>query len=70
MHPFCQWLRWHSQAHVLLAGTSVGGGWMWKVPGGDCKTFQGQNCRNICSSIMPDGIYIYVIMYIHVQRTC
>jgi WD40 repeat protein len=53
-----EWLKWHPQAHVLLAGTSDGMGWMWRVPGGDCKTFQAQSSRNICSSFLPDGKHI------------
>ena len=51
-----QWIQWHPQAHVLLAGTSDGGGWMWRVPSGECKTLQGQSCRNVCAAIMPDGM--------------
>ncbi len=51
----CQWLRWHPLAHVLLAGTSGGEGWMWKIPSGDCKTFQGHNSRNTCSAMLPNG---------------
>ena len=50
-----QWIRWHSQAHVLLAGTSDGGGWMWKLPSGDCKMFQGPNVRNTCCALLGDG---------------
>lgn len=50
-----QWLRWHPQAHVLLVGTSSGEGWMWKVPTGDCKTFQGHNSRNTSAALLGSG---------------
>ena len=33
---------------------------MWRVPSGDCKTFQGQNCRNTCGTILPDGTSLQV----------
>ena len=61
-HSVVQWLKWHPQAHVLLAGTSDGMGWMWRVPSGDCKTFQAQNSRNICSSFLPDGQLVIIIL--------
>uniref|UniRef100_A0A8C3B827 Angio-associated migratory cell protein n=1 Tax=Cairina moschata TaxID=8855 RepID=A0A8C3B827_CAIMO len=49
------WMEWHPQAHVLLAGTADGNSWMWKIPGGDCKTFQGPACPATCGRILPDG---------------
>jgi len=54
--PFSvQWMEWHPQAHVLLAGTADGNSWMWKIPSGDCKTFQGPACPATCGKILPDG---------------
>lgn len=50
-----QWMEWHPQAHVLLAGTADGNSWMWKIPSGDCKTFQGPACPATCGRILPDG---------------
>uniref|UniRef100_A0A8B9UGM8 Angio-associated migratory cell protein n=1 Tax=Anas zonorhyncha TaxID=75864 RepID=A0A8B9UGM8_9AVES len=50
-----EWMEWHPQAHVLLAGTADGNSWMWKIPGGDCKTFQGPACPATCGRILPDG---------------
>ena len=29
--------------------------WMWKIPSGDCKTFQGPGCTASCGIIMSDG---------------
>lgn len=52
---FAQWMEWHPQAHVLLAGTADGNSWMWKIPSGDCKTFQGPACPATCGKILPDG---------------
>lgn len=53
--PSAQWMEWHPQAHVLLAGTADGNSWMWKIPGGDCKTFQGPSCPATCGKVLPDG---------------
>uniref|UniRef100_A0A2K6ESS7 Angio-associated migratory cell protein n=1 Tax=Propithecus coquereli TaxID=379532 RepID=A0A2K6ESS7_PROCO len=50
-----QWMEWHPRAPVLLAGTADGNTWMWKVPNGDCKTFQGPNCPATCGRVLPDG---------------
>lgn len=48
-------MEWHPRAPVLLAGTADGNTWMWKVPTGDCKTFQGPNCPATCGRVLPDG---------------
>ena len=40
---------------MLLVGTSSGEGWMWKIPSGDCKTFQGHNSRNTCAAVLKTG---------------
>ena len=50
-----QWLEWHPEASVLLAGTADGNVWMWKIPSGDCKTFQSHGCRSTCGVFMKDG---------------
>nr|XP_056717595.1 angio-associated migratory cell protein [Euleptes europaea] len=50
-----EWMEWHPQASVLLAGTADGNSWMWKIPGGECKTFQGPNCPATCGHVLPDG---------------
>uniref|UniRef100_A0AAA9SLP6 Angio-associated migratory cell protein n=4 Tax=Bos TaxID=9903 RepID=A0AAA9SLP6_BOVIN len=50
-----EWMEWHPRAPVLLAGTADGNTWMWKVPTGDCKTFQGPNCPATCGRVLPDG---------------
>lgn len=49
------WLQWHHAAHVLLAGTQDGEVWMWKIPSGDCKTFQSHGAPSQCGKILPDG---------------
>lgn len=51
----CQWLQWHHSAHVLLVGTSDGDMWMWKIPGGECKTFQSHGTQSLCGKVLPDG---------------
>ncbi|XP_060775044.1 angio-associated migratory cell protein isoform X2 [Neoarius graeffei] len=50
-----EWLQWHPCAPVLLAGTADGNMWMWKIPSGECKTFQGPNCQATSGKILPDG---------------
>uniref|UniRef100_A0A8C2L2Q1 Angio-associated, migratory cell protein n=1 Tax=Cyprinus carpio TaxID=7962 RepID=A0A8C2L2Q1_CYPCA len=50
-----EWLEWHPCAPVLLAGTAEGNVWMWKIPSGECKTFQGPNCQATSGKILPDG---------------
>ncbi|KAM3852345.1 angio-associated migratory cell protein isoform 2-T2 [Vipera latastei] len=50
-----EWTEWHPQSHVLLAGTADGNCWMWKIPSGECKTFQGPNCPATCGHVLPDG---------------
>ncbi|XP_077468427.1 angio-associated migratory cell protein [Stigmatopora argus] len=49
------WLEWHPFAPVLLAGTDDGNMWMWKIPSGDCKTFQSSACQATCGKVLPDG---------------
>ncbi|XP_038600216.1 angio-associated migratory cell protein [Tachyglossus aculeatus] len=50
-----EWMEWHPRAPILLAGTADGNTWMWKVPGGDCRTFPGPSCPATCGHILPDG---------------
>ncbi|XP_034464800.1 angio-associated migratory cell protein [Hippoglossus hippoglossus] len=50
-----EWLEWHPCAPVLLAGTGDGNVWMWKIPSGDCKTFQSPACQATCGKFLPDG---------------
>ncbi|CAM9936833.1 unnamed protein product [Lampetra planeri] len=50
-----EWIEWHHKAPVLLAGTNSGEVWMWKIPAGDCRTFQGPGCQSMCGKIFPDG---------------
>lgn len=50
-----EWLEWHPCAPVLLAGTDDGSVWMWKVPSGDCKTFQSAASQATTGKVLPDG---------------
>ncbi|XP_064653205.1 angio-associated migratory cell protein-like isoform X2 [Lineus longissimus] len=50
-----EWLCWHGSTDVLLAGTTDGNMWMWMIPSGLCKTYQGPGCSCSCGKIMPDG---------------
>uniref|UniRef100_A0A4W5NG42 Angio-associated migratory cell protein n=1 Tax=Hucho hucho TaxID=62062 RepID=A0A4W5NG42_9TELE len=50
-----EWLEWHPCAPVLLAGMADGNVWMWKIPGGHCKTLQGPGCQSTSGKVLPDG---------------
>ncbi|XP_034533443.1 angio-associated migratory cell protein [Notolabrus celidotus] len=50
-----EWLEWHPCAPVLLAGTDDGNMWMWKIPSGECKTFQSSACQATSGKVLPDG---------------
>ncbi|XP_031849389.1 angio-associated migratory cell protein [Nomia melanderi] len=54
------WMKWHIAANVLLAGSVDGEVYMWKIPTGDCKVFQGYGCRAENGAIFPDGKRIAV----------
>lgn len=49
------WMRWHTAANVLIAGSVDGEVYMWKVPDGDCKVLQGYGHRAEAGVILPDG---------------
>jgi len=49
------WLMWHPVANVLFCGTADSEMWMWKIPSGDSKVFQGQGEKNECGEILADG---------------
>ena len=42
---------------MLLLGDSSGTVWMWRIPSGDTKTFQGESSRNTCADLTSDGQY-------------
>ncbi|KAM8903012.1 angio-associated migratory cell protein [Spinachia spinachia] len=50
-----EWMEWHPCAAVLLAGTDDGNVWMWKIPSGDCKTFQCSASQATSGKVLPDG---------------
>ena len=56
-----QWVEWHHGAHILLAGTAAGDCWMWKIPAGDTKTFQGHGCGCSTGAVLPDGGLVYYL---------
>ena len=50
-----EWLQWHSAANILLAGTSDGEVWMWKIPKGESKIFPSPGCTCTNGKILPGG---------------
>ncbi|XP_034950314.1 angio-associated migratory cell protein [Chelonus insularis] len=49
------WMKWHSQANVLFAGSVDGEIYMWKIPSEECKVFQGYGQRTETATLTPDG---------------
>jgi len=49
------WLDWHPGANVLFAGTADSSFWMWKIPSGQSKIFQGHGDPVESAVILPDG---------------
>merc|ERR1719167_854785 len=49
------WLRWHTVANVLFCGTADSEMWMWKIPSGESKLYQGQGEKTECGCLMADG---------------
>lgn len=53
-------MMWHKAANVLLAGSVQGEVYMWKIPDGDCKVFQGYGCQVETGALFLDGIHLLV----------
>ncbi|CAD6208649.1 GSCOCG00010625001-RA-CDS [Cotesia congregata] len=49
------WMKWHNLANVILAGSTTGETYMWKIPSGECKVFQGYGHKNEIGALTPDG---------------
>lgn len=49
------WLGWHPATNVLFAGTEDSSFWMWKIPNGQSKIFQGNGEKVEQAVILPDG---------------
>ncbi|XP_052889127.1 angio-associated migratory cell protein [Anopheles moucheti] len=49
------WMRWHSAAHVLLAGCDSGDVYVWRIPSGDCKVLPGQDHKTEAAELTHDG---------------
>ncbi|XP_047123630.1 angio-associated migratory cell protein [Hydra vulgaris] len=50
-----EWCKWHTSIHVLLAGAESGEIYMWKIPGGDCKIYQGNSLKATTSKLLDNG---------------
>ncbi|XP_058066867.1 angio-associated migratory cell protein [Anopheles bellator] len=49
------WMRWHTAAHVLLAGAQTGEVYVWRIPSGDCKVLQGHGATCEAAELTHDG---------------
>ena len=54
------WLDWHPGANVLFAGTEDSSLWMWKIPSGHSKIFQGNGEKVESAQVLPDGRRVVV----------
>uniref|UniRef100_A0A182N373 Uncharacterized protein n=1 Tax=Anopheles dirus TaxID=7168 RepID=A0A182N373_9DIPT len=49
------WMRWHTGAHVLLAGSESGEVYVWRIPSGDCKVLPGHDAKAETAELTHDG---------------
>lgn len=49
------WLQWHPAANVLLAGAETGESYVWRIPSGDCKVFEGNGNKSENGVVTADG---------------
>merc|ERR1712029_1293565 len=54
------WLDWHPGANVLFAGTDDSSFWMWKIPSGQSKIYQGHGEKVELAKILHDGKRVVV----------
>lgn len=45
------WMKWHSKANVLMAGSDSGEIYIWRIPSGDCKVLQGSGQKCECATV-------------------
>ncbi|EDV26425.1 uncharacterized protein TRIADDRAFT_54401 [Trichoplax adhaerens] len=50
-----EWMEWHSNYPVLLAGAIDGNVWMWQIPTGLCKMCQSHGSKSTCGKVFNDG---------------
>lgn len=51
-----QWMHWHEKSNVLFAGSVGGDVFMWHIPDGACKIFQGFGQRTMTAVLLGDGM--------------
>ena len=54
------WLDWHPSINVLFAGTDDSSFWMWKIPSGQSKIYQGHGEKVELAKILHDGKRVVV----------
>lgn len=52
-----QWAKWHHSANILFATSKEGTIYMWHLPKGQCKIFQGYGTIVESGAVFPDGMY-------------
>ena len=51
-----QWIKWHPQGHLVLAGSEDASVWMWNGDRGVfLNTFSGHASAVTCGDFTPDG---------------
>lgn len=54
------WLDWHPSVNVLFAGTDDSSFWMWKMPSGQSKIYQGHGEKVEVAKVLADGKRVVV----------
>lgn len=49
------WMKWHTAANVLLAGSESGEVYVWRIPSGDCKVFASSGHKSETGQLTADG---------------
>ena len=50
------WLKWHTKANVLMAGSDTGEIYIWRIPSGDCKVLQGSGAKCEVAVLTSDNL--------------
>lgn len=50
-----EWCKWHAVLNVLFAGSTDGELYMWKIPSGDTKMFQGHGSKSTVGTLSNNG---------------
>lgn len=49
------WMKWHTGAYILMAGSESGEIYIWRIPSGECKVLQGNGEKCETGTLTADG---------------